>query len=144
MLIFFLTYLLYVINNIILFFKLGRNKIKDDQLLVSNTVSSDSGVYQCFASNVYGTTWAAALYIISSSPYEPAPPINISCRTLSSTHIQVSWRKSPTNTTDNPLIKIHDDSIQLVPSHSRGPSSSVEGVKKLPRAYTIHYMPTGD
>lgn len=105
-------------------------------------MSSDSGVYQCFASNPFGTTWAGALFIISSSPYEPAPPINISCRTLSSTEIKVSWRKSPTDTLDDPPIMIHDESMQL----SRGPSSSSssDSPNKLLRAYSIHYMPTGN
>jgi len=109
-------------------------------------VSRDAGFYQCFASNQYGTTWAGALYIISSSPYEPAPPINISCRTLSSTQIQVSWRKPPSDTPDDPPIMIHDDSMQLVPSHSRGlmPSASLDSGNKLPRAYTIHYMLSGN
>lgn len=122
-------------------------------MLVSTTVSNDSGFYQCFASNQIGTTWAGALFTISPSPYEPSPPINISCRTLSSTQIQVSWRKSPTDIPDDPPILVRDDSIQLVPSHYGVPASSSSGAaaasmskataNKVFRAYTVHYMLTG-
>ncbi|XP_060838288.1 protogenin B-like [Rhopalosiphum padi] len=126
----------------------GRIKAKSKQLLlVSNTVSSDSGFYQCFASNQYGTVWAGAMLNISSSPFEPSPPINISCRTLSSTQIQVSWRKSPTDIPDDPPILVRDDSTQLGSSHSGVLSSSSATVStdianKVSRAYSIHYMPT--
>lgn len=118
---------------------------------------NDSGVYQCFASNQYGTTWAGALFTISSSPYEPAPPINISCRTLSSTQIQVSWRKSPTDMPIDPPILVRENSVQLVPSHNGIPLSSSSSSSmlssaiastnistKVTRAYSIHYMPTGN
>jgi len=130
-------------------FTLGRIKAKSKQLLlVSNTVSSDSGFYQCFASNQYGTVWAGAMLNISSSPFEPSPPINISCRTLSSSQIQVSWRKSPTDIPDDPPILVRDDSTQLGSSHSGVQSSSSATVStdisnKVSRAYSIHYMPTG-
>lgn len=133
---------------------LGRMKIKDEQILiVSNTVSNDSGVYQCFASNTYGTSWAGALLTINSSPFEPAPPINISCKTISSTQIQVSWRKSPTDIPDDPPIIVRD-SIQLSPSHSGDSSSSSSSSaaatrntynkQSLSAAYSVHYMPTGN
>lgn len=133
-------------------FTSGRIKAKGKQLLlVSNTVSNDSGFYQCFASNQYGTVWAGAMLNISSSPFEPAPPINISCRTLSSTQIQVSWRKSPTDIPDDPPILIRDDSTQLGSSHGGVLSSSSSSssdvstdiTNKVSRAYSIHYMPTG-
>lgn len=129
---------------------LGRMKIKDEQILiVSNTVSNDSGIYQCFASNTYGTSWAGALLTINSSPFEPAPPINISCKTLSSTEIQVSWQKSPTDISGDPPIIVRD-SIQLNPSHSGDSSSSSAAAtrnaynKPLSAAYSVHYMPTGN
>jgi len=130
-------------------FTSGRLKAKGKQLLlVSNTVSNDSGFYQCFASNQYGTTWAGAMLNISSSPFEPAPPINISCRTLSPTQIQVSWRKSPTDVPDDPPILIRDDSTQLGSSHggvlsSSSATVSTDNSNKVSRAYSIHYMPTG-
>ncbi|VVC40187.1 Hypothetical protein CINCED_3A025745 [Cinara cedri] len=128
----------------------GRVKINKDKqlLLVSNTVSTDSGIYQCFASNQYGTTWAGALITISSSSYKPAPPINISCRTLSPTQIQVFWQKSPKDIPDNPPIHFRQDSIQLVPAHSENPLSSSSATvatdikNKLQNVYTIHYMIT--
>lgn len=112
-------------------------------------MSNDSGVYQCFASNHYGTTWAGASFVISSSPYEPAPPINISCRTLSSTQIQVSWQKSPTDIPINPPIIVRDDSIQLsphsgAPSSANGSTNATISTNKVSSAYTIHYMPTGN
>jgi len=88
---------------------------------------------------------------ISSSPFEPAPPVNISCRTLSPTQIQVSWQKSPTDIPDDPPILVRDDSTQLGTSHSGVLSSSssssatvsTDMSNKLSRVFTIHYMPTG-
>lgn len=135
---------------------IGRVKIKEKQsLIVSNTVSKDSGIYQCFASNQYGTTWAGALFTISPSPFEPAPPTNISCRTLSLSQIQVSWQKSPTDISNDPPIIFRDDSIQLVPSHSGVSSASASAssssatvftdkISKIIRIYTVHYMLTGN
>lgn len=127
-------------------------KIKDKQsLVISNTVSNDSGIYQCFASNQYGTTWAGALFVINASIYEPAPPINISCRTLSPTQIHLSWQKSPINIPYDIPVIIRDDSMQIAPSQSDIPSSSSSSAtistntqNKVPSAYTIHYMPTGN
>lgn len=128
-------------------------KIKDKQsLVISNTVSNDTGIYQCFASNQYGTTWAGALFVINASIYEPAPPINISCRTLSPTQIHLSWQKSPVNIPyDPPVIIREDDSLQIAPSHSDTPSSlsssdtvSTNTQNKVPSVYSIHYMPTGN
>lgn len=113
-------------------------------------MSNDSGIYQCFASNQYGTTWAGALFGIHASQYEPSPPINLSCRTLSPTQIHVSWRKSPINIPDDPPVIIRDDSMQISPSHSDIPSSSSSAtvstntLSKLSSVYTIHYMLTGN
>lgn len=136
-----------------LFFVIGRVKIKEKQLLiVSNTVSKDSGIYQCFASNSYGTTWAGALFTISPSPFEPAPPTNISCRTLSLSQIQLSWQMSPKDVSNDPPILFRDDSIQLVPSHSGVSSASssssatvsTDKISRIIRIYTVHYMLTGN
>uniref|UniRef100_A0A2S2PYT6 Protogenin n=1 Tax=Sipha flava TaxID=143950 RepID=A0A2S2PYT6_9HEMI len=128
----------------------GRVKIKEKQfLIVSNTVSKDSGIYQCFASNPYGTTWVGAMFTISPSPFEPAPPTNISCRTLSLSQIQLSWQMSPTDVSNDPPILFRDDSIQLVPSHSSVSSASsssatvsTDKISRIIRIYTVHYMLT--
>lgn len=150
-----LTFGFIFVSTIYILYILGRVKTKNPQLLlVSNTVSNDSGAYQCFASNQYGTTWAGALFTISSSPYEPAPPMNIRCRTLSSTQIQLSWRKSTTDIPIDPPIIVQDHSIQLnshggvsssaaVAAATSG-SSNATTANKVFRAYSIHYMPTGN
>lgn len=112
-------------------------------------MSNDSGIYQCFASNQHGTTWAGALITISSSPYVPAPPTNISCRTLSPTEIQVFWQKSSKDNPDNPPIHVREDSSPLIPSLNGDPlsSSTTHSTNtkntNTKNIFTIHSMRTG-
>lgn len=61
------------------------------ELLLSNTVTDDSGVYQCVATNSVGTAWAAGRLFVNASDDQPTPPLHFTCITLSPTQVQLSW-----------------------------------------------------
>ncbi|RWS24579.1 protogenin-like protein [Leptotrombidium deliense] len=93
----------------------GRIKIKPDSnsLVISQTISSDSGVYQCVAENDVGiATVAARLLVNASSNLQPKPPYNLRAYTVSSTAIELTWQ----------------------------PGDSPNGL--IIHAFTIHYTPT--
>ncbi|XP_054280101.1 protogenin B-like [Macrosteles quadrilineatus] len=73
----------------------GRIKLRKE-LVVSNTVSNDSGVYQCVASNSEGVAWAAARLLVNVSRDQPRPPTRVSCVPVSTTAVQLSWEQ-PSN-----------------------------------------------
>ena len=82
------------------------------ELVLSNTVTTDSGIYQCWAENRAGQASAAARLIVNvSDGIRPDPPSNLRAQPISSTEVLLAW-----------------DPPTLVP---------VDEVK----AYTIHYMP---
>ncbi|XP_043479133.1 protogenin B-like isoform X1 [Leptopilina heterotoma] len=61
------------------------------ELMISNTVQSDSGVYQCVAVNDVGEIWAAGRLQVIISRNNPDAPTNLKCRALSSKKILISW-----------------------------------------------------
>ncbi|CAH1405405.1 unnamed protein product [Nezara viridula] len=65
----------------------GRIKKNPKQLVLGAAVTQDTGVYQCFA----GDVWAAARILVNSRPDQPQPPANLTCSPLSSTQIRLSW-----------------------------------------------------
>ncbi|XP_014278582.1 protogenin isoform X2 [Halyomorpha halys] len=65
----------------------GRIKKNPKQLVLGAAVTQDTGVYQCFA----GDVWAAARIVVNSRPDQPQPPANLTCIPLSSTQIRLSW-----------------------------------------------------
>ncbi|XP_077297600.1 uncharacterized protein LOC143919261 [Arctopsyche grandis] len=73
----------------------GRVKFKVSEkrppvLIISDTVSSDKGVYQCIASNELGE--AAAWGALSvRSPMFVEPPVTVHCIPLTSTSIRLIW-----------------------------------------------------
>ncbi|KAJ8985772.1 hypothetical protein NQ317_014425 [Molorchus minor] len=74
-----------------------RNHIKRlaTGLVFSHTFSSDSGIYQCVASNLAGKVWIAGQIEIDGS-HSPRPPESLRCRPYDSTTICLSW-KPPEN-----------------------------------------------
>lgn len=79
--------------------------------MLSNTVSNDSGVYQCVASSAAGVAWAAARLTVNVSRGQPRPPSHLVCTTLSSSSVLLSWE-------------------QPIPTSLK--------------AFTIHYLPSGE
>lgn len=77
----------------------GFNEV---ELAISNTVQSDSGVYQCVAVNEVGEISAAGRLEINSSN-NPDAPTSLKCHALSTKKILISWEPPkylpPTNIT---------------------------------------------
>ncbi|XP_023225610.1 protogenin-like [Centruroides sculpturatus] len=91
----------------------GRIKLKTGNVLViSQTVTSDSGIYQCMATNIVSTNVASARLLVNTSSSQPDPPQGLRARTVSSSAILLMW---------NPAISPNGLNIQ---------------------AYTVHYLPT--
>lgn len=68
----------------------GRIKQKGPELVLTNTISSDSGLYQCIARNKAGESWAVGRLEVKSR-FPPDPPTSVTCQTLSSTQVQIKW-----------------------------------------------------
>ncbi|KAG8180351.1 hypothetical protein JTE90_016382 [Oedothorax gibbosus] len=93
----------------------GRIKLKGSSgntLVVSQTVTSDSGIYQCVATNAAGTATVSARLQVNASNDQPTPPTNLKAFTMSSNAIMLSW-----------------DAVHAVPSAPI-------------QAYTVHYVPS--
>ncbi|GIY22158.1 protogenin A [Caerostris darwini] len=91
----------------------GRIKLKSgNTLVISQTVTTDSGIYQCVASNVAGTTTASARLQVNASSDQPQPPSGLKAFTMSSSAIVLSWE---------PVLSL--------------PSAPIQ-------AYTVHYVPS--
>jgi netrin-G3 ligand len=93
----------------------GRISVKgeDQTLVISQSTSSDSGIYQCLVENEAGSATAAARLLISAANDQPRPPRIIQIQPISSTSVK----------------------LQLEPDDSET-SSSI-------KAYSIHYMYPG-
>ena len=61
------------------------------QLVLSNTVTQDSGVYQCQAQNRAGLVSAAARLLVNITGRRPEPPSRLRAVPLSPTEIVLSW-----------------------------------------------------
>lgn len=62
-----------------------------EELVLSNTVTDDSGIYQCVANNSIGMVWAAGRLLVNASRDQPSPPINPHCLALSASRVHISW-----------------------------------------------------
>ncbi|XP_075231320.1 protogenin-like [Lycorma delicatula] len=69
----------------------GNTSLRHQELVLSNTVTDDSGIYQCVANNSVGTVWAAGRLFVNASRDQPSPPINPHCLALSASTVHVSW-----------------------------------------------------
>ncbi|XP_066994863.2 protogenin [Anabrus simplex] len=72
----------------------GRIKQRASELVLLNGVTADSGLYQCVARNKAGENWAAGRLQVNASRSQPDPPKNLTCRTVSSSQVVLSWDKS--------------------------------------------------
>lgn len=93
----------------------GRIKQRENVLVLSNTVTSDSGLYQCVGKNSIGENWTAARLLVNVSQNQPDPPHVLHCNAESSSEIRLDWESR--NDTRKPVRTI--------------------------KAYTVHYVPTG-
>ncbi|KAJ8889288.1 hypothetical protein PR048_008786 [Dryococelus australis] len=65
----------------------GRIKQQAKQLVLSTTVTADTGVYQCVASSKAGEAWAAGYLLVNVSRHQPPPPTGLTCKTRSSSEV---------------------------------------------------------
>lgn len=82
------------------------------ELVLSNTITTDSGIYQCWAQNGAGQASSAARLLVNvSDGTRPDPPSNLRAQPISSTEVLLAW---------DPPANVPVDEV---------------------KAYTIHYMP---
>ncbi|XP_066260022.1 protogenin-like [Euwallacea similis] len=74
-------------------------------LVFSHTVSTDTGIYQCIATNAAGRVWTAAQIEINNSQ-SPRPPQQVTCRPYDDDKICVTW-KPPANVSLVTAYNIH-------------------------------------
>lgn len=63
----------------------------ENELIFKSSVSTDSGIYQCVATNEFGSASAASLLLVDNMN-KPNPPHHVHCNTVNSTAIFVSWK----------------------------------------------------
>ena len=69
-----------------------KHKQRNNQLVISSTITTDEGIYQCVAENAAGWISAPARLKITNRNLTPMyPPTNLRARTLSSTEIELFW-----------------------------------------------------
>ncbi|XP_022249211.1 protogenin-like isoform X2 [Limulus polyphemus] len=86
----------------------GRIKFKTDgELVISQTMISDSGIYQCVASNKAGTRSVAARLFVKSTGVQPDTPHNLKAQTLTSTSVLLSWKPPTTNSKNIKAYTVH-------------------------------------
>ena len=68
----------------------GRVKVFDNELLISSSVTSDTGFYQCMASNGVGETWGVGYFFVNSSGLQD-PPTNLVCHKQGEDFIVLHW-----------------------------------------------------
>ncbi|CAG9815789.1 unnamed protein product, partial [Phaedon cochleariae] len=67
----------------------ARIKLDNVTLILSHTFTTDSGIYQCVATNSVGSVWTAAQIEIAGSSSRPH---SLTCRPLDSSRICLSWK----------------------------------------------------
>ncbi|KAJ4450294.1 hypothetical protein ANN_01714 [Periplaneta americana] len=70
-----------------------RIKLRQAELVLSNTVTDDSGLYQCMARNKIGESWVAGRLLVNMSRFQPEPPQGLTCRTLSDSQVKLEWKE---------------------------------------------------
>ena len=60
-------------------------------MVLSDTVTSDSGIYQCVGENLAGPVSASARFLVNVSADQPEPPTNLKAVAVSPTQILLTW-----------------------------------------------------
>lgn len=92
----------------------GRVSARNQSLVISNSVSDDTGIYQCVLNNSVGGAWAAARVFVNVSGDQPMAPTRLHCSAASATQVTVTWHQPPPPPPTNRQVQ----------------------------AYTVHYVPT--
>ena len=94
--------------------RLSAKRGDDHTLVISQSVSSDAGIYQCVVENEAGSATAAAQLLISAANDQPRPPRILQLQPLSPTSVRLHFE-----------------------------SSDPPGEQSIIKAYTIHYTAAG-
>lgn len=73
----------------------GRAHQLHTGLIISYSIASDAGFYQCVAKNSAGSVWASALVKLNSSSNSPKAPTNVSCQSYNDTSVCLRWNSVP-------------------------------------------------
>lgn len=106
-------------------------------LVVSSTVTTDFGVYQCRASNIAGSASAPALLLSNNAEgTRPEPPTNLKVLVLAPDEVVLSW-DPPSNV---PIEEVKAYTVRVSNSES---SSFLPAVlsSTFPASTQVHYMP---
>jgi len=79
---------------------IGRIKQRPSELVLANTVTDDSGLYQCMARNKAGESWAAGRLMVNMSRFQPDPPQGLTCYVLSDSLVRLEC-KEPARSANN-------------------------------------------
>jgi len=79
---------------------IGRIKQRPSELVLANTVTDDSGLYQCMARNEAGESWAAGRLMVNMSRFQPDPPQGLTCQVLSDSLVRLEC-KEPARSANN-------------------------------------------
>ncbi|KAK3914749.1 Protogenin A, partial [Frankliniella fusca] len=74
----------------------GRIRLLNSKLVISMSVASDTGYYQCMAQNGVGESWGLAHLFVNSSGL-PSPPYNLVCLKRGDSFIDLHWNTLPEN-----------------------------------------------
>ncbi|XP_076322716.1 protogenin-like isoform X2 [Tachypleus tridentatus] len=86
----------------------GRIKFKTDgELVITQTVMSDSGIYQCVAHNEAGTASVAARLHVKSTGVQPDVPHGLKAQTLSSSSVLLTWKPPTVNSKNIQAYTVH-------------------------------------
>lgn len=84
----------------------GSTSNRHQELVLSNTVTDDSGIYQCAVNNSVGMVWAAGRLFVNASRDQPSPPINPHCLTLNASKVLLTWDQ-PVDNADIKAYTVH-------------------------------------
>lgn len=118
----------------------GRIRLTTNELIISSTISSDAGIYQCMANNAHGFASAAGQLFVNDTLRPPAP-IDVRCRALNSSTIHVAWNISDEKGQNGQppiIIQENNNRDRDMLSNDNIP---VEGSPST--AYVIAYFPSG-
>ncbi|KDR23242.1 Protogenin [Zootermopsis nevadensis] len=85
----------------------GRIKQRPSELVLSNTVTDDSGLYQCMTRNKVGESWVAGRLLVNMSRFQPEPPQGLTCRTLSDSLVKLEWQEPAKSVNNITAYTIH-------------------------------------
>ncbi|GAB6031993.1 hypothetical protein CHUAL_010370 [Chamberlinius hualienensis] len=76
----------------------GRTNLRNNELVFSQTISADSGLYQCRAENYHGQRLVTARLQVKVITDQPGPPTSLNAITRSNTSIELFWKPSISST----------------------------------------------